>query len=49
MCPFALGDGFSLVLYERGSVDDLVACALSLGVTSVEPFAMWPCEPSPTP
>ncbi len=30
-----IADGFSLVLYEGGSVDDLAACASSLGVTAV--------------
>ena len=39
--PFAtclrgeIATGFSLVLYEGGSVDDLVACAEGLGVTAV--------------
>jgi len=30
-----IGEGFSLVLYEGGSVDDLEACAAGLGVTAV--------------
>ena len=39
--PFAvclrgeIGEGFSLVVYEGGSVDDLVTCAEGLGVTTV--------------
>ena len=39
--PFAtclqgeIGEGFSLVLYEGGSVGDLAACASSLGVTAL--------------
>ena len=31
----AIADGFSLVVYEGGSVHDLVACAEGLGVTAV--------------
>ncbi len=43
--PFAvclrgeIGEGFSLVLYEGGSVENLAACASSLGVTAVYALA----------
>ncbi len=31
----AIGEGFSLVLYEGGSIGDLAACASSLGITAL--------------
>ena len=34
-----LAEGFSLALYEGGSVDDLAACAQGRGVTSVYTLA----------
>ena len=38
-CTARIAEGFSLLLYEGGSVDDLVACAESRGATALYALA----------